>query len=148
MGTDTGASDIGSPDRAHRGLPAFGYGADEFVDQVRVGTAVSGALDEGDVIGIYNLFPLCKALDGFWKTCQYIRDLDPACLFAALKQTDAFILNLRPFTGQLITVDIKAFPVLTDRVVEGPRCLGPDMAVREGHGTCLNCKRRSISAGK
>lgn len=100
MGTDTGASDIGSPDRAHRGLPAFGYGADEFVDQVRVGTAVSGALDEGDVIGIYNLFPLCKALDGFWKTCQYIRDLDPACLFAALKQTDAFILNLRPFTGQ------------------------------------------------
>lgn len=75
MGTDTGASDIGSPDRAHRGLPAFGYGADEFVDQVRVGTAVSGALDEGDVIGIYNLFPLCKALDGFWKTCQYIRDL-------------------------------------------------------------------------
>ena len=45
---------------------------------VRVGTAVSGALDEGDVIGIYNLFPLCKALDGFWKTCQYIRDLDPS----------------------------------------------------------------------
>ena len=81
---------------------------------------MSGALDEGDVIGIYNLFPLCKALDGVWKTCQYIRDLDPACLFAALKQTDAFILNLRPFTGQLITVDIKAFPVLTRSSATAP----------------------------
>ena len=63
MGADTGTGDIGSPDRTDCRLSSFGYGADEFVDQMGVGTAVPSALDEGDVIGVYDLFPLCKALD-------------------------------------------------------------------------------------
>ena len=99
--------------------------------EVRVGSAVTAALDKGQMVDI--LDGLCEFANGFWQQVRVISHFDLAgnLMFRQLRSVQNMWLALdqRPFKTLICTIDVEALAVLASRIEQEPPNMSRDVAV-------------------